>query len=285
MGGFNTQGAGQGAVGGAMTGASIGGPWGALIGGVAGGAIGGFTGGDTADQGRSRQMLMDYYNSVGGRGAPQAGPAAQSGYSGFRQNQADLISRLEALSKGQGPSLAMQQFQQATDRNVSNQQAMAAGGRGGPLASFNAANNMGMLGANAAQGSAQARIEEQRMALAMLGQNISSGRGADEATNMFNTGQTNETSLANLQARLKSMGLDDSTILGIIGQLQGQNANPNPGMGPAVLAGGAGAMAWNQSQNGQQQSNQGPSMPGGGSGPVTKPNMGWQGNPNIPQRY
>jgi len=236
----------KGAAGGALAGGSIGGPWGAAIGGAIGGIGGLWGGGGESDaEKQQRQMLMDYYSKVQGREAPQMGPAAQSGYSGFRGNQSDLIGRLEALSKGQGPSLAAQQFQQATDRNMAGQQAMASSGRGGPLGAFNAANNMGMLGANAAQGSAQARTAEQQMALQMLGQNISSGRGADEQTNMFNTGQTNEASAQNLRARLESMGMDDRAIQGILSQLGGQNAQQQGrvGMGDQILAGGAGMFA------------------------------------------
>lgn len=272
---------GQGAVGGALGGAGIGsmfGPVGMGVGAGVGGLLGGLGGllggGESDNDAKHRQMLEEYYKNVLGRQPPQAGPAAQGGYSGFRSNQSDLIARLEALSKGQGPSLAAQQFQQATDRNVSSQQALAAGGRGGPLASFNAANNIGMLGANAAQGSAQARIQEQQMALGMLGQNINAGRGSDESMNQFNAGQQNNTSLANLQARLQSMGMNDQAITQILGQLGGQNAaqNAQPGLGSQLLAGGAGMFAFGAGQRAQQNAANankpapGPasSMPGGG---------------------
>lgn len=253
---------GKGAVGGALGGAQLGSMiapgLGTAIGGVAGGLLGGlgglYGGGESENDQKNRQMLMDYYSNVMGRGTPQAGPAAQAGYSGFRQNQSDLISRLEALSKGQGPSLAAQQFNQATDRNMSQQQALAGSGRGGPLASFNAANNMSMLGANAAQGSAQARIAEQQMALGMLGNQINAGRGADESTNQFNAGQQNDMARANLEARLRKMGYDDNAILGIMSQLGGQNQRQaqTPGMGDQLLAGGAGLFALGASQRGSQ---------------------------------
>lgn len=242
----------KGAGGGALAGAGIGGPIGGVIGGLAGGLAGYFGGGESENDQKNRQMLQDYYNNVMNRQTPQAGPAAQAGYSGFRNNQSDLINRLEALSRGQGPSLAAQQFQQATDRNMASQQALAGGGRGGPMAAFNAANNMGMLGANAAQGSAQARIAEQQMALGMLGQNIQAGRGADESTNQFNAGQTNDMARANLEARLRKMGYDDQTILGILSQMGGQNARQaaTPGLGDQLLAGGAGLFALGASQRG-----------------------------------
>lgn len=261
----------KGAVGGGLSGAgmgmAIGGPMGGLIGGglglLGGGLSGLFGGGESDNDAKMRQMLMDYYNNVQGRQAPQAGPAAQAGYSDFRSNQSDLINRLDAMSKGQGPSLAMQQFQQATDRNMASQQALAAGGRGGPLASFNAANNMGMLGANAAQGSAQARIAEEQMALGMLGQNISAGRGADENTNQFNAGQQNDMQRANLEAKLRAMGMNDQAIQATLAQLGGQNARQaqTPSFADQLMGGGAGLFAFGAGQMGNKQA---PQMPSGG---------------------
>lgn len=236
----------KGAGGGALAGGSLGGPVGAVIGGGLG-LLGGLFGSEDENDSQRRQMLMDYYSQLGGREAPQAGPAAQAGYSGFRQNQSDLIKRLEALSQGQGPSLAAQQFQAATDRNNSQQMAMGVSGRGGPLAGFNAQNNMAMLGAQAAQGSAAARTQEEQMALNQLGLTIQGGRESDESTNRFNAGQTNQTALANLDARLKAMGMNDQARLQILSQLGAQNAQP--GLGDQILAGGAGLSALAGTQN------------------------------------
>ena len=235
----------QGALGGAATGAAIGSivpgigtGIGAGVGALGGGLLGLFGGGNDE---QTRQMLMDYYNQVVNRQAPQLGQAGQAAYSGFRQNQSDLINRLDALSQGKGPSLAAAQFQQATDRNMSSQAAMANSGRGGPMASLTAANNMGMLGAQAAQGSAIARTGEELGAYGQLGQAIAQGRSADEATNMFNTGQGNQFQMANLEAKLKQMGLNDSAVQGILSGLIGENRIP--GIGTQLMAGGAGALS------------------------------------------
>jgi len=260
----------KGAGGGALAGGSVGGLPGAIIGGGLG-LLGGF-GGESENDKRQREMLMQYYNQVGGRAAPQAGAAAQSGYSGFRSNQAALISRLEAMANGQGPSLAKQQFEQATDRNMRGQQAMAASGRGGPLAQLTAVNNMASLGANAAQGSALARTNEQMQAIGQLGGVINQGRGADENTNMFNAGQQNNTSLANLDARLRAMGMNDQARLQILQQLGGQNTRQSqtPGLGDQILAGGAGMFAQGATQSAQGRVGSGPNysqmsqLPGGG---------------------
>lgn len=246
----------QGGMGGAMAGGSTGNPY-AAIGGGALGLLSGFFGENQNDATR-RKMMMDMYN--GGGPAPQAGPAAQSAYSGFRSNQRDLVSRLEAMANGQGPSLAKQQFEQATDRNMRGQQAMAASGRGGPLAQLTAANNMATLGANAAQGSALARTNEQMQAIGQLGGVINQGRQSDEGVNMFNAGQTNQNSLANLSARLDAMGMDQQKKLQILQMLGGQNQQP--GIGSQIMAGGAGMFALGASQRAQQKAGQG----GGGGG-------------------
>jgi hypothetical protein len=240
----------KGGAGGAMAGFSLGGPIGGLIGGGLGFLGGAFGGGESDQDAQMRRMLQDYYAQAGGRPAPQAGQAAQGGLSSFRGNQQDLVGRLEALSRGQGPSLAAQQFQAATDRNMAAQQSLAQTGRGGPLAAFNAANNMGQLGAQAAQGSAMARVAEQQMALNQLGLTLHGARGSDEEMSRFNAGAQNQTALANLDAQLRSRGMDDQTRLQILSQLGGQNTRQamTPGLGDQILAGGAGISSFLSSQ-------------------------------------
>lgn len=268
---YNWGGGAKGAAGGALAGGSIGGPAGALIGGAAGGALGLFGG----DNGKAdyQNRLQQYYNDLANRQAPQAGPASQSGYSGFRQNQSDMIKRLEALSQGQGPSLAAQQFQQANDSNVRNQQAMANSGRNGPMGAFNAANNMGMLGAQAAQGSATARTQEEQMALQQLGLSLYGARGADEETNRFNAGEQNKNSLANLDARLKAMGMGDQARLGILQQMGGGTNGPQ--IGDQLLAGGAGMFAQSMAMGKGKPG--GPGMAGPGLASGFGVGMGGQG--------
>lgn len=225
----------EGAGGGALAGASVAGPWGAVIGGGIG-LLSGLFGNE--DQDKQRQMIEDYYNQVKNRQTPQAGPASQASYSDFRGNQKSLVNRLEAMANGQGPSLAAQQFQQATDRNVASQQAVANSGRGGALAQVTAANNIAGLGAQQAQGSAIARTGEELGAIGQLGGVINQGRTADENLGMFNAGQRNSMAQANLEAQLKAMGYNDQAIAQIIaaqGGMQGQKTT-----GDAILAGGAG---------------------------------------------
>lgn len=268
----------KGAGGGALAGGSIGGMPGAFIGGGLGFLSGYFGGGESEADKRQRDMLMQYYGKT--INAPQAGPAERAGYSSFRTNQQDLVNRLEAMANGQGPSLAKQQFEQATDRNMRGQQAMAASGRGGPLAQLTAANNMSMLGANAAQGSALARTNEQMQAIGQLGSVIGQGRGQDEGVNMFNAGQGNNVMLQNLSARLDAMGMDQNRKLQILQMLGSQNSRQaqTPGLGDQILAGGAGMYAMGASQRAQARAGNAAGG-GGGYGGTMNPFAGQTMNP------
>ena len=258
----------EGAGGGALTGAALG----SVVPGV-GTAIGAGVGGGlgllaglfgNSDQDAQKQALQQYYQSVLNRQAPQAGPAAQAGYSGFRQNQAHLVDRLEAMANGQGPSLAAQQFQAATDRNNAAQMSVANSGRGGPLAQFTAANNMATMGSQTAQGAAMGRTAEELGAINQLGGVIAQGRGADENVNMFNSGQTNDMSRFNVQAKLQQGQMNDQAYLQAMG-MYNTVAN-QPTTGDRLLAGGAGAFA--------QYAGHG----GGGGGGYTDPSQYWQGS-------
>ena len=180
-----------------------------------------------------------------GRTAPQAGAAAQAQTSGFRSNQQELISRLEALSKGQGPSLAAEQLRQATDRNMKQQASIAQGGRGNAaLAGITASNASAGLGAQAASDSAVARIQEQQMALSMLGQNIGQGRGQDQDLSQFNALQTNYRDQFNIEAQLRARGLDDAAIQAILGmKMASAQAAQQGSFGNQLMAGGSGLLA------------------------------------------
>lgn len=281
----------KGAAGGAGLGTSIMPGVGTAIGAGVGGLLGYLGSNDDAADEKAKRDA--YYEQIRNRQAPQAGAAAQSGLSGFRNNQQDLISRLEALSKGQGPSLAAEQMRAATDRNQAAQASMANSGRGGGMAAINAANNMGRLGAQSAQDSMMGRIQEQQMALGQLGGAIGQGRGQDEANSQFNALQTNYRDQANLQAKLQTMGYNDAQIRSIMEMNQAQANQPT--VGDQLMSGGAGALSmWASNQNkapgGQggmpgypQWGNyQGPGNPS--PGPVTQPNTGFMGNPNIPDR-
>jgi hypothetical protein len=180
-----------------------------------------------------------------GRTAPQAGAAALAQTSGFRANQQELVSRLEALSKGQGPSLAAEQLRQATDRNMSQQASIAQTGRGNAaLAGIQASNMSGALGAQAASDSAAARIQEQQMAFQLLGGAIGQGRGQDQEHNQFNALQTNFRDQFNTSAQLQARGQDDDAFLRLMQIRAGlAQQKANQGLGNQLMAGGAGLLA------------------------------------------
>lgn len=190
-----------------------------------------------------------------GRAAPQAGAAALAQTSGFRSNQQELVSRLEALSKGQGPSLAAEQLRQATDRNMSQQASIAQTGRGNAaLAGIQASNMSGALGAQAASDSAAARIQEQQMAFQLLGGAIGQGRGQDQEQSQFNALQTNFRDQFNVEAQLRARGMDDEQIRAIM-QMKTQMAlakGQKGSMGDQLMAGGAGLLAMQGSSGGKK---------------------------------
>lgn len=253
----------QGAAGGALAGGGFGGPVGAAIGGGLG-LLGGLFGGGGGD--RYRQMLEQMTQG----GYHQAGPAAQGGYSSFRGNQQNLIGMLEAMARGQGPSLAAMQMREGMDRAAGSQNALAAGaaGRGASPggAYLNAANQTAAIQSQGARDTAQARVGEQLGALNQLGLATYGARGQDEETNRFNAGQQNQMSMANLQAMMQT----DAGRAQILQMLAGSSG---PGMGTQILAGGAGMFPY---LSGQNAAGQGGAAHGPGGG-----NDWWHGAPQM----
>jgi hypothetical protein len=216
----------QGAIGGAMTGGMIGGPWGALAGGVAGGVLGGFgSDGASGYEGDLKKLAAGY----GNRAAPQ-----MAGYSQFRQNQAGLISQLEAMARGEGPSAAASQMREAMDR-AAGAQASAAAGAGGRGVNAGAAmrqamNNTAAINAQGARDTALARVGEQMGAINQLGSVVGQARSGDESMMR-----------ANLEAKLRTMGMNDE---GQLKMLLAALGVAGPGTGTQIMAGGANAMPY-----------------------------------------
>lgn len=271
MGDAGWEGAAQGAAGGAMAGAAFG-PWGAAIGGVAGGLIGGISG---MNQGGSYEdQLKALYERYANMPTPQAGPASQGSISAYRRNQAALVSQLEAMSRGEGPSAAQMQMREAMDR-AAGAQASAAAGAGGRgvnsgAAYRNASNNTAAIQAQGARDTATIRAQEQYNATGMLGGVLAQGRAADESMSQFNAQAQNTVSLANLQAELGKMGITTSAQLQSLLAAMGA---AGPGMGTQIMAGGAQAMPilLNRQQTPQPQSAPAPAPTP--QGPVTQPSQ------------
>lgn len=100
----------------------------------------------------------------------------------FRGNQQDLISQLQAQSRGEGPSIANDQFKAAADRNIAQQRSLAASARGSSagLAGRQAMINSAGIGQDLAQQSAVQRMTEQLNAQQALGNVVNQGRSADQ---------------------------------------------------------------------------------------------------------
>jgi hypothetical protein len=78
------------------------------------------------------------------------------------------------------------------------------------------------------------------MANQQLAGTLQGARGADEANSQFNAQQQNFANQSDLEAKLRTMGLNDQAILNIMSQISGVNAKPT--LGDQLLAGGIGAL-------------------------------------------
>lgn len=172
------------------------------------------------------------------RQAPQVGMGSP-----FRDAQISQLGQLQGLASGTqrtaGELAAMRGAQQAG----AQQQAMArmARGQDAVLAQRQAANNMAGISSNAAGQAQRSALEGQMAAQGLLTQAAGQGRGQDT-----------QIQIANMDAKLKQMGMDDATRLAYLGQLTGMDAatlqaqmaqyaaaQGRPGMlGPLLSAGG-----------------------------------------------
>lgn len=133
----------------------------------------------------------------------QASTAADSGFTGI-QNQ--LSGDLLAASRGEGPSVAVAQQQQALDRNVANQYALAASQRGrDPSMAFRTAmiNAANMQQATAAD-AATLRAQEVASARGLLGSVAGTARGQDIQRGLGNAQMQNTVGLANNENAMRT---------------------------------------------------------------------------------
>ena len=236
----------KGGIGGATAGAGFG-PAGAIVGGGLG-ALAGFLGGGGTPEGQEqRDMLMALARSAGSRGL-----GADVGFSDFRGDQRDYLSRLRAMSQGEGPSLATEMLRKNTQDAAANQTAMAAGARGNPaLAARQAMNATAGLTAQAQQSMAMARAQEQLGAMQQLGLGIYGARGQDEGV-----------MTGNADRRLRGLAQNDATQLAALQASlgAGQMAQMQPGFGDMLMGAGGGLgqalLLARQSRQGQQQAPQ-----------------------------
>lgn len=229
----------QGAIGGGMAGGSL--P-GAGILGVGVGAILGGLGGLFGDQERDDyiQRAAELEQEFAGRNAPQSGAAFQGNTSDVRGRQMNYLDQLQAQYEGRGPSLAGQQLQQGADAAIASQNSLmaSAAGRGvNQGAAFRqASNNTAAIQGQTSRDAALARTQEQLNAGQLLGANLANTRSTDEQMSQFNAVQGNNVMLANLDAQLRAMGMNDSARLQAMQMAMGGAGQPGTGTG--ILGGG-----------------------------------------------
>lgn len=143
-------------------------------------------------------------------------PAPQTGMdSPFRTSQLQQMGQLQGIASGQNKGAGELAVQRQAQLAAGQQQGMARMARGGGagLAAMNAANNTAGIGLSAAGMGQQAAMQDQMNAQGLLANVTGQGRSADQ-----------QVMLANLDAKLRQMGMDDATRLGYLQQLTGLNA-------------------------------------------------------------
>lgn len=208
----------------------------------------------------NRKWLREGYHSADDRDAPRAHSTSigqMQTYGGaninrapqaqFRQDQRQLVGQLQEQAAGRGPSVSGQQFQIGADANIAQQQALAAGARGGAVGTAaRRASQQGTAGIQqAAQGAALGRIQEQQNAINSLGGVLSGARGQDiglatdqaglsQQAGLANMGAQNARTmqqaelnqgvrLANLQAQLAQTGMNDAQQRAYMANLLGMD--------------------------------------------------------------
>lgn len=111
----------------------------------------------------------------------QAASIDQSQQAQFRAGQSGLAAQLQAQAAGQGPSLAQSQLQQGTNRNIAQAMALAASQRGSTAGQGlrQIAQQTTAANQQAAQQSADLRMQEQMAARQQLAGVLGQGREAD----------------------------------------------------------------------------------------------------------
>lgn len=225
----------KGAAGGAAAGTAILPGWGTAIGAAVGGIAGYLGGGgDDEHQAMLKRLAAGYQNRV----APQRGAANLAAQSGLVGNRASLISQLEAQSRGEGPSAARLQMQQAADQTTQMlaSQAAGAGGRGvnAGAAMRNASNAGQQVMQRNNQDMGIMRAQEQMNATSQLGQVVGQGINADHQFNQWNAGARNDVDSQNMQAQMHMLQLNDQSQLAALGMHV-----PSVGLGTQIMTGGA----------------------------------------------
>lgn len=191
----------------------------------------------------------------------------------WRKRQLAMANRLQGVASGEQAGAGELAARRMGDRGMAQQIAMGSMARGGNAAmgARTAARGVADISQATAGQAQQAALQDQSAANQTLGQLMAQGRGQDvdvssqnanlmQNANLANMSAENQrvfqqagldqaTSLANMQAKLSTMGMNDQAILGYLGQMYGvsaaemqarlaQEQNPNRGIFPDLLATG-----------------------------------------------
>jgi hypothetical protein len=257
------------------------GPWGAAAGGVIGGALGyfGSGGGSAPDPRLSQLQNRDYLlqqaqrgvGDVRNRQAPQARRTVLQGGPdmGMQQQSRDanwaLAQRLRAISEGTQQGAGEMAVNRGANTAIAQQQGAAMMSRG-PMAgagALTAARNTAEIGTNAAGQAGIAAMQDQQGAQGLLSQVLSQQRQQDIGVAQMQqqaifqqAGLDQATSLANAQARLQAMGMNDQAAIAYLAQIQGMDVAEmqarlgreitqmqQPGLMPGLLQAGGQVLA------------------------------------------
>ncbi len=156
---------------------------------------------------------------VGPMASTDAARIEQAKQAQFRNQQQTLASQLADQAAGKGPSLAQSQLKQATGRNIAQAMALGASQRGATAGQGlrQIAQQTTAANQQAAQQSADLRMQEQLQARGQLGQVLDTGRGADIGLATSQAGLQQQAGLANQdaanQGRLAQSQLSQQTAL------------------------------------------------------------------------
>ncbi len=163
---------------------------------------------------------------------PEPGSTGLPGYEGMQQGMDqqmgnlgpqyqeqfdEYLRGLQDMAAGRGESLAEQQFKAASGQGAQQIAAQAASGRGNAgQAARSAAMGQAQLGQGLAQGSAQARLQEQMMAQQQLGGAIQQGDASSLAHQQM--------WLENMKAKMGLSSEQAQNLLGYFQAMAQQNA-------------------------------------------------------------
>lgn len=184
------------------------------------------------------QQIQQGLGGVQGRQAPQSGNI-QMGNVDYRNQaarsaqQGQQISQLQGIASGQqagaGELAVNRQVQQAL--GAQQGAAMMQRGSAASTAGLGASRNMADIGIQGAGQAAQAQMADQGQAQQLLAQALGGARQQDigvaqmQQNQIFQqAGLDQATSLANAQARLQMMGMNDQAAIAYLAQLTGMNA-------------------------------------------------------------